>query len=71
MNYLSHPVFESDVPTYRLTKRRLPNFLPNYPLPQLLRDCVEAQSDILVAQPSLGEVGLPMIGCSRPCKIML
>ncbi|XP_078139377.1 RNA helicase Mov10l1 [Centroberyx gerrardi] len=40
----------------RLTKRRLPNFLGNYPVPQAVRDCVEAQSDVLVVQPCLGEV---------------
>ncbi|KAM4618202.1 RNA helicase Mov10l1 [Polymixia lowei] len=39
----------------RLTKRRLPNFLGNFPVPQALRDCVEAQRDVLVAQPCLGE----------------
>ncbi|XP_020501549.1 RNA helicase Mov10l1 [Labrus bergylta] len=43
----------------RLTKRRLPNFLPNYPVPQALRDCVEAQNDVLIAQPCLGEVLSP------------
>ncbi|KAM3610001.1 uncharacterized protein V6R79_023715 [Siganus canaliculatus] len=43
----------------RLTKRRLPNFLPMYPAPQSLRDCVEAQSDVLVVQPCLGEVLSP------------
>ncbi|XP_034735557.1 RNA helicase Mov10l1 [Etheostoma cragini] len=43
----------------RLTKRRLPTFLPNFPLPQALRDCVEAQSDVLVVQPCLGEVLSP------------
>uniref|UniRef100_UPI0037E73AEA RNA helicase Mov10l1 n=1 Tax=Semicossyphus pulcher TaxID=241346 RepID=UPI0037E73AEA len=43
----------------RLTKRRLPNFLQNYPVPQALRDCVEAQSDVLVTQPCLGEVLSP------------
>ncbi|GAA6223939.1 RNA helicase Mov10l1 isoform X1 [Lates japonicus] len=43
----------------RLTKRRLPNFLPNYPVPQALKDCVEAQSDVLVVQPCLGEVLSP------------
>ncbi|KAJ4938407.1 hypothetical protein JOQ06_003027 [Pogonophryne albipinna] len=43
----------------RTTKRRLPNFLPNYPLPQALRDCVDAQSDVLVVQPCLGEVLSP------------
>ncbi|XP_026220713.1 RNA helicase Mov10l1 isoform X2 [Anabas testudineus] len=45
--------------TPRLTKRRLPNFLPNYPVPHALRDCVEAQSDVLVVQPCLGEVLTP------------
>lgn len=40
----------------RLSKRRLPNFLPSFPVPQALRDCVELQKDVLVAQPSLGEV---------------
>ncbi|XP_029010608.1 RNA helicase Mov10l1 [Betta splendens] len=45
--------------TPRLTKRRLPNFLPNYPVPQALRNCVEAHSDVLVVQPCLGEVLSP------------
>ncbi|XP_040894189.1 RNA helicase Mov10l1 [Toxotes jaculatrix] len=45
--------------TPRLPKRRLPNFLPNYPVPQSLKDCVEAQSDVLVVQPCLGEVLSP------------
>ncbi|XP_042352397.1 RNA helicase Mov10l1 isoform X2 [Plectropomus leopardus] len=43
----------------RLTKRRMPNYLPNYPLPQALRDCVEARSDVLVVQPCLGETLSP------------
>ncbi|KAL0968038.1 hypothetical protein UPYG_G00261490 [Umbra pygmaea] len=42
-------------PPQRLTKRHLPNFLGNYPVPQALRDCVESDSDVLVAQPCLGE----------------
>ncbi|XP_067446394.1 RNA helicase Mov10l1 [Thunnus thynnus] len=40
----------------RLTKRRLPSFLHAYPVPQALRDCVEANNDVLVVQPCLGEV---------------
>ncbi|XP_062277505.1 RNA helicase Mov10l1 [Scomber scombrus] len=40
----------------RLTKRRLPSFLPTYPVPQALRDCVQANNDVLVVQPCLGEV---------------
>uniref|UniRef100_A0A7N6ARA9 RNA helicase n=1 Tax=Anabas testudineus TaxID=64144 RepID=A0A7N6ARA9_ANATE len=46
------------IPTHVIT-RRLPNFLPNYPVPHALRDCVEAQSDVLVVQPCLGEVLTP------------
>ncbi|KAM9352325.1 RNA helicase Mov10l1 [Symphorus nematophorus] len=49
----------------RLMKRRLPNFLRNYPVPQALRDCVEAQSDVLVIQPCLGEVLSPLNRHSR------
>ncbi|XP_029908601.1 RNA helicase Mov10l1 isoform X3 [Myripristis murdjan] len=45
--------------TPRLTKRRLPNFLGNYPVPQALRDCVEARGDVLVVEPCLGEVLSP------------
>ncbi|KAM7414935.1 hypothetical protein PAMA_019653 [Pampus argenteus] len=40
----------------RLSKRRLPSFLPDYKVPQALRDCVEAKSDVLVVRPCLGEV---------------
>ncbi|TKS73686.1 RNA helicase [Collichthys lucidus] len=45
--------------TPRLTKRRLPNFLRNYTLPQAFRDCVETHSDVLAVEPSLGEVLSP------------
>uniref|UniRef100_A0A669FAJ3 RNA helicase n=1 Tax=Oreochromis niloticus TaxID=8128 RepID=A0A669FAJ3_ORENI len=45
--------------TPRLPKRRLPQFLPNYPVPHALRDCVETQSDVLVVEPCLGEVLSP------------
>ncbi|XP_031722662.1 RNA helicase Mov10l1 [Anarrhichthys ocellatus] len=45
--------------TPRIIKRQLPNFLANYPLPQALRDCVEAENDVLVVQPCLGEVLSP------------
>ncbi|XP_013876270.1 RNA helicase Mov10l1 [Austrofundulus limnaeus] len=49
----------------RFSKRRLPNFLPSFPVPKALRDCVEAQSDVLVAQPCLGEVLSPFNMQSR------
>ncbi|XP_076155559.1 RNA helicase Mov10l1-like [Alosa pseudoharengus] len=39
----------------RTSKRHLPNFLGNYPVPQALRDCVESRNDVLVVQPQLGE----------------
>ncbi|XP_035520313.1 RNA helicase Mov10l1 [Morone saxatilis] len=51
--------------TPRLTKRRLPNFLPNYPLPQAIRDCVDADNDVLVVKPCLGEVLSPLNMHSR------
>lgn len=43
----------------KLTKRRLPIFLPNFPVPQALRDCVVAQNDVLVVKPCLGDVLAP------------
>uniref|UniRef100_A0A8D3C2Z9 RNA helicase Mov10l1 n=1 Tax=Scophthalmus maximus TaxID=52904 RepID=A0A8D3C2Z9_SCOMX len=45
------------IPSQVITvSRRLPSFLLNYPVPQALKDCVEAQNDVLVTQPCLGEV---------------
>uniref|UniRef100_A0A8C4HGL1 RNA helicase n=1 Tax=Dicentrarchus labrax TaxID=13489 RepID=A0A8C4HGL1_DICLA len=62
----SHVITVSiDFPTCRLTKRRLPNFLHNYPLPQALRDCVDADNDVLVVKPCLGEVLSPLNMHSR------
>ncbi|XP_035258113.1 RNA helicase Mov10l1 [Anguilla anguilla] len=46
-------------PPIRLLRRHLPNFLGNYPVPQALRDCVEQQADVLVAQPKLAEALTP------------
>ncbi|KAF4081456.1 hypothetical protein AMELA_G00161620 [Ameiurus melas] len=46
-------------PPVRLGRRHLPNFLGNYPVPQALRDCVEAKTDVLVVQPALGELLCP------------
>uniref|UniRef100_A0A8C5D6Z8 RNA helicase n=2 Tax=Gouania willdenowi TaxID=441366 RepID=A0A8C5D6Z8_GOUWI len=40
----------------RLSKRCLPSFLPHFPVPQILRDCVEAKRDVLVTHSQLGEV---------------
>ncbi|XP_051553163.1 RNA helicase Mov10l1 [Myxocyprinus asiaticus] len=39
----------------RLVRRHLPNFLGNFAVPQALRDCVEAQRDVLVVQSALAE----------------
>uniref|UniRef100_A0A665X860 RNA helicase n=1 Tax=Echeneis naucrates TaxID=173247 RepID=A0A665X860_ECHNA len=49
----------------RVMRRRLPNFLPNYPVPMALKHCVDGQGDVLVVQPSLGEVLSPSNMCSR------
>ncbi|MBN3305229.1 M10L1 helicase, partial [Amia calva] len=40
---------------HRNSKRTLPSFLGQYPVPQLLRECLETQGDVLVAQPELGQ----------------
>ncbi|KAM4734595.1 RNA helicase Mov10l1 [Anableps anableps] len=45
----------------KLSKRRLPNFLPSFPVPKALKDCVESQKDVLAVQPCLGEVSIAMI----------
>ncbi|XP_012692807.2 RNA helicase Mov10l1 [Clupea harengus] len=42
-------------PPIRTSKRHLPNFLGSYPVPQILRDCLELKNDVLVVQPQLGE----------------
>ncbi|XP_054912271.1 RNA helicase Mov10l1 [Poeciliopsis prolifica] len=49
----------------RLSKRRLPNFLPSFPVPKALRDCVESQKDILAVHPCLGEALSPSNMYSR------
>ncbi|KAF7701979.1 hypothetical protein HF521_001262 [Silurus meridionalis] len=42
-------------PPVRLVRRHLPNFLGSYLVPQALRDCLEAKTDVLAVQPALGE----------------
>ncbi|XP_014909667.1 RNA helicase Mov10l1 isoform X2 [Poecilia latipinna] len=49
----------------RLSKRRLPNFLPSFPVPKALRDCVESGKDVLAVQPCLGEALSPSNMFSR------
>ncbi|XP_007546763.1 RNA helicase Mov10l1 [Poecilia formosa] len=49
----------------RLSKRRLPNFLPSFPVPKALRDCVESEKDVLAVQPCLGEALSPSNMFSR------
>ncbi|KAK1166718.1 RNA helicase Mov10l1-like [Acipenser oxyrinchus oxyrinchus] len=39
----------------RFSKRHLPNFLGQYPIPQKLRECFELKNDVLVAEPELAE----------------
>ncbi|XP_032077747.1 RNA helicase Mov10l1 [Thamnophis elegans] len=44
----------------RKSRRQLPNFLPQYNIPDRIRECVEKKSDILVFYPDLGE-GLTLL----------
>ncbi|XP_042326866.1 RNA helicase Mov10l1 isoform X2 [Sceloporus undulatus] len=39
----------------RQSRRQLPNFIPQYPIPDRLRKCVEKKLDILAFHPHLGE----------------
>uniref|UniRef100_A0A8D0G8M2 RNA helicase Mov10l1 n=1 Tax=Sphenodon punctatus TaxID=8508 RepID=A0A8D0G8M2_SPHPU len=39
----------------RTSRRQLPSFLPQYPIPDRLRKCVEQKLDVLVFQPHLAE----------------
>ncbi|XP_077194395.1 RNA helicase Mov10l1 isoform X2 [Paroedura picta] len=39
----------------RKSRRQLPNFIPQYPVPDRLRKCVENKWDILIFKPHLGE----------------
>ncbi|XP_060100380.1 RNA helicase Mov10l1 [Heteronotia binoei] len=39
----------------RKSRRQLPNFIPQYPVPDRLRKCVENRWDILIFEPHLGE----------------
>ncbi|XP_058147121.2 RNA helicase Mov10l1-like [Dasypus novemcinctus] len=39
----------------RYSRRALPNFLPHYPIPEILRKCVKQNFDILTFQPLLAE----------------
>lgn len=54
---------------FRLVRRHLPNFLGSYPVPQALRDCVEAKTDVLVVQPALGEVRKNLQGLPTQNKV--
>uniref|UniRef100_A0A665X863 RNA helicase n=1 Tax=Echeneis naucrates TaxID=173247 RepID=A0A665X863_ECHNA len=58
-------LFDITFSASRVMRRRLPNFLPNYPVPMALKHCVDGQGDVLVVQPSLGEVLSPSNMCSR------
>ncbi|XP_054843764.1 RNA helicase Mov10l1 [Eublepharis macularius] len=39
----------------RTTRRQLPSFIPQYPVPDRLKKCVENKWDVLIFQPCLGE----------------
>lgn len=47
-------------PSSRHRHRRLPCFLPSYVVPLALRDCALGERDVLVVQPCLGEVLIPV-----------
>lgn len=44
-------------PFIRNLRRQLPSFLPQYPIPDRLKECVGQKIDILTFQPLLAEVG--------------
>ncbi|XP_070803218.1 RNA helicase Mov10l1 [Pituophis catenifer annectens] len=44
----------------RKSRRQLPNFLPQYSIPDRVRECVEKKCDILIFYPDLGE-GLTLL----------
>ncbi|TSK13400.1 RNA helicase Mov10l1 [Bagarius yarrelli] len=54
-NHAQVVTITAPAPPVRLARRHLPNFLGSYPMPQALRDCMEAKADVLVVQPALGE----------------
>ncbi|XP_048465910.1 RNA helicase Mov10l1-like [Rhincodon typus] len=39
----------------RLARRRIPSFLPQYAVPERLKECIERDADILTVQPNLSE----------------
>ncbi|XP_061496210.1 RNA helicase Mov10l1 isoform X2 [Rhineura floridana] len=41
--------------TAKNSRRQLPSFIPQYPIPDRLRKCVEKKMDVLIFQPRLGE----------------
>lgn len=49
----------------RNSRRQLPSFLPQYPIPDRLKKCVDQKMDILTFQPSLAEVGGVRAGTTR------
>uniref|UniRef100_A0A3Q2DML2 Helicase ATP-binding domain-containing protein n=1 Tax=Cyprinodon variegatus TaxID=28743 RepID=A0A3Q2DML2_CYPVA len=55
-----NPVLLTKAASHVVTvSRRLTNFLPGFPVPNALRDCVELNKDVLAVQPCLGEVLSP------------
>ncbi|XP_058046260.1 RNA helicase Mov10l1 [Ahaetulla prasina] len=54
----------------RKTRRQLPNFLPQYNIPDRVRECVEKKYDILIFYPELGE-GLTLLNYKTNFSILL
>ncbi|XP_012590537.1 PREDICTED: putative helicase Mov10l1 [Condylura cristata] len=53
----------------RNSRRQLPSFLPQYPIPDRLRKCVEQKIDILTFQPLLAEVGASPLPGPQPRRV--
>lgn len=58
MSRLRCPVSQLCLSPSRNLRRQLPSFLPQYPIPDRLKKCVEQKIDILTFQPLLAEVGV-------------
>ncbi|XP_075130272.1 RNA helicase Mov10l1 [Leptodactylus fuscus] len=43
-------------PLKRTSRRQLPSFIPMYPIPERLRNCVELNMNVLAIEPCLGEL---------------
>ncbi|XP_039193151.1 RNA helicase Mov10l1 isoform X1 [Crotalus tigris] len=54
----------------RKSRRQLPNFLPQFSIPDRIRECVEKKTDILIFYPELGE-GLTLLNYKTTFSTLL